>query len=361
VRFNKVELLEWVKTQPKELIDLTNSGMESPEKLSDLGIRVDEIPLSGDNYYGYEPLKEHLANQYGITSSHIAITPGASMGNFAVLSVLSETIKNIIVEHPTYEPFIRIAETLTGSHSHRIKRYQVNKYHLDLNNCDLNHNNPVIVILSNLHNPTGIYETPETINYLADKIAKDNGWLLIDEVFHSFIKGGERASSAVSHERIITTNSLTKAWGLGSLRIGWVIGPENIVRHIERVMDNLHVDQPFMTEFIAYHILSSGLANELLEKARDRAQKNYQIVANYINGFSQLYHTKPDGGISVLIRFRDGRNADTFCEQLLKDHKTLVIPGRFFEVKDGFRLSFGMDPVMLMRGLEAVEKTLIST
>ena len=69
-------------------------------------------------------------------------------------------------------------------------------------------------------------------------------------------------------------------------------------------------------------------------------------------------YVEPAGGVSVLLRFKDGRNAKPFTERLLKEHETVVFPGYFFEVEEGFRLSFGVEQEQLSMGLEAISKTL---
>ena len=102
--------MHWIKTVKEVSINLTGSGVPSPEYLSDLNIPSSEIPLGEANWYGYAPLMQWLAEQYKIDVSQIAITPGASMANYAAIATLADLVDELCIETPSYEPHIRVAE-----------------------------------------------------------------------------------------------------------------------------------------------------------------------------------------------------------------------------------------------------------
>ncbi len=360
MQFDTIGLFDWIKRLPDNLIDLTSSGVNSPETLAELGINADDIPLKGDNLYGYTPLKEAIANQYEITPDRVAITPGASMGNFVVSSLLSGHGDQIIVETPVNQPFVSVAKAVTGLDPLRLERKRCDDYHLKVDSLkQMNTTACKLMILSNLHNPSGVYDSSDTFTHLADVVAEQNGWVLVDEVFLPFIEGGERQSAALFHDRIISTCSLTKVWGLSTLRIGWVIASPEIVQRIEHAMDYMHVVQPFITEYIAWRVLSDETLNKrLLSSARSIASANTELVNAYLKDIPEFEYIQPDGGISVLIRFRDGRNSELFTDRLYHEFNTVVIPGRYFEVEDGFRISFGGEEDVVRQGLEAIRKAI---
>jgi aspartate/methionine/tyrosine aminotransferase len=81
-------------------------------------------------------------------------------------------------------------------------------------------------------------------------------------------------------------------------------------------------------------------------------------VAEYLDDMPQFDFVKPDGGLCVLLRFRDGRDAQPFVDKLLNECRVIVFPGAFFEVNDGFRLSFGIDSERLHVALKSIQKQL---
>ena len=359
MHFEKIEILDWLKTASEAPIDFTASGMASPENLSDLGIKVDDLPIHGDNFYSYKPLRDHLAKVYGISQECITVNAGASIGNFAALSVLHKKVNQITVEEPAYEPFIRLANAIAGTTPERLPRSPESQYHLDPYPPLLMDGKPRILLMANPHNPTGIFEKPETIARIANRLASDGGWMLIDEVFVPFLESGERLSYSKLKNNIVTTCSLTKVWGLSSLRIGWISGPEEVIHDIERTLDSINVIQPFITEYIAYHVMcETDIGNKLLLAARKIASKHLSIVKEYLDKLPEVSYTTPDAGISLLIRFKDGRDADKFCDNLESEYGVRVINGRYFEVQNGFRMSYGVDEETLRKGLEAITKAI---
>ena len=100
--FKPIEYLHWIKTAPEITVNLTGSGFSSPELLSELNIPSSEIPLGGENWYGYKPLKGWLAEQYGIDHDCIAVTPGASLANYAAIVATTEIVDEIGIEIPCY-------------------------------------------------------------------------------------------------------------------------------------------------------------------------------------------------------------------------------------------------------------------
>ena len=357
-QFKTIELFDWIKRIPEGYIDLTLSGIQGPATLDDLGFKNIDLPISGNNLYGYKPLKDILAANYQVDPSRIAITPGASMANFAVATALAGEGDRVVIEHPAYQPFIRVAETVTGRKPERLVRDPEDDYSLNLKDSVFD-SSFRFVQLTNLHNPTGIYAEPDVFIEMAERSARCDGWVVVDEVFLPFMDGGESRSAAQLHDRIISTCSLTKVWGLSGLRVGWIIGPPDLITRVEHIMDYLHVNQPFSTDFIAWMVLSDTTTNQnLLSAARKTGETNIKIVLDYIDKMPQLNYVAPSGGISILIRFKDKRDSEDFTDTLRDRFNTLVQPGKYFEVPDGFRLSFGMDESLLRSGLEAVKSVL---
>jgi len=354
MRFPVIELFDWFKRQPHDLLDLASSGVDGPKTIGELGLNED-LPIGGDNHYGFRPLKEAIAHRYHVTAEQVVITPGASMANFAVMAALLNSGDRIVVESPCYQPFIRLASAVTDRKAALMERRAGDTFHITTPNDTLTECHPQLLIATNLHNPTGMNVPTEKWLALADQLAAWGGWLLLDEVFLPFLTGYPDNSLAGKHPRIVTVGSLTKAWGLSGLRVGWVIAPAHIARRVEQVMDYLHVVQPFMSEYIAHKILTNGTADRLLAAARQRAKNNWIITQRTLSRIPDVDSIAPDGGITVWVRFRDGRDAAPFCSKLLEERRTIVMPGFYFGEASCFRIGFGAEPDILQQGLQAIQ------
>lgn len=347
-----IGIFDWIKHLPHDIINLANSGVAGPLTAEELGLKACDLPVSGDNYYGYKPLKERLAEIYKTDPEHIAITLGASLANYAVMEAILDDGDRVTIESPAYQPFINVAEAITSRQADRVQRKSENSFQLNRSILSEIHETKLL-ILSNLHNPSGAMDSKDILINLADKVAEYGGWTLIDEVFLPFKENWLNLTSAVSHERIITTCSLTKAWGLGGLRIGWVVADPEIIRKINYHFDYLHVNQPMMTDYIGWFVLNhQDLSDQLLGSARRQSMANWEIVREYLKAFTQIDWVKPDGGVVVFVWFKDGRDSTDFCRQLHERFNTVVTPGIYFDFPSGFRIGFSIDQEVLIKGLE---------
>jgi len=99
-----------------------------------------------------------------------------------------------------------------------------------------------------------------------------------------------------------------------------------------------------------------------LPAIRQRAQRilepNRRRIAAFLSDEPRLTAIEPAGGTVVFPRLPRGLDGDAVADHLWSHHRTLVVPGRFFEAPDHVRLSFGLDPAALERGLRALTKTL---
>ncbi len=361
MNFHDITLFDWLQSVPQPEINLTVSGVATPAMLSDLNIDLSNAPLGGANFWGYLPLREAIAKLHNTQPESVFIAGGASMANFLILSVLTQNIHKIAIEHPVYEPFVKVSDTLTSGNIHFIHRHSETDYSLNLEELRSIATEPTILLLSNPHNPSGHFASGEKLHKAAEIVAKNSGWVVIDEVFLPYIENWHQLVATNIHERIITTGSFAKAWGLSPLRIGWIIAPPQLGKQIKTALNNMNVTQAFISEYIAHKFLARpDLGEAYLKRSRKTAKDNFQIVHSVLKERGELTYQAPDAGISVWLRFKDGHDAQPFCDQLLKEKSTAVVAGHFFGDPTGFRLSFGLDQDLLRRGLSNITDILDS-
>jgi aspartate/methionine/tyrosine aminotransferase len=351
MNFGTIEHFDWLKTKAHGYIDLASSGVPSPANLAALGVDLGDIPLTGDNHYGYPPLKEWLAGRFGTTPDHIAITPGGSGANFAVMSILLGGSPDVAHERPGYQPLSGVAEAVLGRPARFFDRKREQRFTIDPDLPFRDGFKPKVVIVTNPHNPSCIFEPFSKIVSLAERVDRYGGWVLVDEIFLPFIRGKEFTTAALLHDRIIATGSLTKAWGLSGLRLGWAISTPEIIHRIQRASDYFHAVQPLMTEILALRILAGSTGDRLLEAARVRAETNRPILIESMKKWGKLSITEPDAGVIMVGYLPNGVVADEPCARLLERENVLVTPGRFFGNPDAIRIGYPSPTEVLVDGL----------
>jgi len=352
--------LSWHKNLPSGIIDIASSGMPNLTSLSQLGLDLGDLPLWGDNLNGgYSALKEHLAWQYGVEPERIVITSGASMANFIVMTHLLRKGDSVMVESPTYRPLVDAVKAIIEKDAIPFHRRRENRYRIDLDSEDIEQYKPKLLVMTNPHNPTGMFDKLETISEVAERMDRYGGTVLVDEIFLPFVQGGERMSAAAFDPRVIISGSLTKVWGLGGLRIGWIIAPEELAYQLVKNLNYMTVLLPFVTEYISHKILTDAdLNGRLLGKAREHSKQNRGIVTKFMSKHPDFVYTEPDAGVITSVHFRDGRSSGQLYEELIRSHNCYVAPGRMFGADDSFRLGFGCDQENLNLGLDAISSVL---
>jgi len=358
MNFPPVRYMHWAKSVPgKYTYNLCASGINLLASREELNVGIADIQYGGDNFYGYPPLRSQIATWYGVPEKNILISQGTSLVNFLVACAIIQPGDEVIVESPAYEPLLTIFETL-GAQLRSIPLRPENRYTVDIDELkQLLTPKTRMVVLSSLHNPTGVRITESQAREIGAAAANAGARVLIDEVYQDF--AGETIAPAFRFgDNIITTSSLTKVYGLGGLRVGWAFAPEEVVRRAYEINNNMGVNNPFPSDHLGYVLMSNGAAKLVASRARERAAKHWGIVKDFLATRSDLTIVEPDGGIICFPRFSEPKSSRAFAEHLQSNFDAVVAPGYFFGDDGGFRLGFGCEEKPLRDGLTRLAQAL---
>jgi aspartate/methionine/tyrosine aminotransferase len=210
-----------------------------------------------------------------------------------------------------------------------------------------------LVLLSDLHNPTSARLTEATVDALAEASRRAGAVLVLDEVYRDVDQGRAIGTAQSRHPDMVTLSSVTKAYGFGSLRSGWMIAPLELREACRRVKLYLSVDAPWPSVAIATRIL--GAADRILAWARPRLDENRQWL-------TQVLSERPSGfvlpsgasvGTTAFVYRPDG--PDTYPETLTwrETRQVSVVPGRWFGAPSGVRIGLGRPPEKFKKAIEA--------
>jgi aspartate/methionine/tyrosine aminotransferase len=154
----------------------------------------------------------------------------------------------------------------------------------------------------------------------------------------------------------MTTNSLTKAYGLDGLRAGWILGPATLVARAGRINDLMTNNSVAAGERMA--LIAFRRHREIDRRAHALLDPNLARVKAFFTAESRLQAFVPEGGNVIFPRVPARVDADRLAAHLVARYSTLVVPGRFFEAPRHIRISFGCAPAILARGLTNVSRAL---
>ncbi len=343
----------WAKRHHSVTYNLASSGIARPP-LEEIGFGPEDLELSGEHEEGWPPLLERLAKRYGVDSSQVVLAPGASMANHLVCALLLEPGDTVLVEQPAYEPLHALPKYFHAK-VRFFQRSAEEGYPLNARAIEpLLDEDTRLLICSNLHNPTGKWVRTSDLEVLASLAESHDFHILVDEVYLEWLYSeGERTASLLG-PRMITTRSMTKAFGLDSLRAGWILSSEEIAERLRRLNDLFSITTPFPTERMAARALDH--ADDILAALTKRLAENRSLVEDFLSRHPELSWRAPDAGPVGFIHLKDG-SVDALVAQLL-EKDAAVAPGRVFGVADRFRLGFGMKKEILIEGLRLLDDVL---
>jgi len=359
---SRIDLFEWL--QQKALHTTYNLAysnihgftIQEYKTLTDFPFS-DDFELGSNVQYGADELKKTLCTIYHCADRNIVTTTGATEANYLVFSSLLQKGDECIIEQPGYQPMWTTPEMLGARRVDWLRPFN-QRFNVQVDTFErLLSEKTKLVVLTNLHNPSGVLANQAQLKDIA-RIAADHGvYVLIDEIFldGSFVP----ASSSFGIPNVIVTASATKIYGLGGLHSGWIIGPGEIVAQCQRMKAHTTGASSFTSEIMTARILACG-RNELMKRFQQRAKTNLAYVKKWMDRQTEFFEwVEPDGGIVCFPKYTLKISSVDLCQHLFETQKVLVNPGAFFN-QDGFiRLSYGFDFALLQKALDALEKGLL--
>jgi aspartate/methionine/tyrosine aminotransferase len=310
-----------------------------------------------------------VAQRYGVAPECVVPTLGASQTIIQVLFTLARPGDHVIVERPTFEPLHRIPEML-GLNVSRLERKQEERWEpLPDRLARLLTPKTRAVILSSLHNPSGVAVDATTLTAIGEMAARVGAMVLVDEVYLDFAfdsgleLGREDKTTypwrpaCVTLENGVSWSSTTKAFGFAALRAGWVVTRDREFAHACRSASHyFHVDPPLASLALATQVLQH--ADELAARANATIAVARAVIDRWLAAETRVTWVAPSAGQTGLIRL-PALTADLdFARHLLERYGTRVVPGTMFEAPGTVRVSFNLPSPELEQALATISAAL---
>jgi aspartate/methionine/tyrosine aminotransferase len=345
------EYMQWAKLRSQTRFNLATSGVPNLAA-SELGVSAADLELTGAGPYGYEPLLEAIAAKCGVSAPNVVTAAGTSMANHLAMAALVEPGDEVLVEHPVYEPIAAAARYL-GAEVRSFARRPEDDYRVDPDEIALRVTPRTrLIVVTNLHNPTGALEAEETLARVGEIADGTSGArVLVDEVYLDAAFDATPRSAFHLGPRFVVTNSLTKVYGVSGLRCGWILADAETARRMWRLNDLFGAMAAFPAEQLSLAVF--GRLGELRERARRLLHANRRLLHAFYDGRDDLEAPRFAWGTTSFPRLRAG-NADALCEALRERYETSIVPGRFFGMEEHVRIGLTCDPATFEAGLERI-------
>ncbi|HUR26946.1 MAG TPA: pyridoxal phosphate-dependent aminotransferase [Planctomycetota bacterium] len=338
---------------------LTQSGMPTP---ADPSLALPHpTPAIDASYAGASVLPEleaRIATRLGIDPRRVIASLGATGGMHLAAWRFFGPGSRVASETPSYEP-LRSLPRAFGAETVLVERDPADGWRLDparvraaLSGAARGH-----VFLTNSHNPTGALLTAPEIALLAEEAARAKGVLVACEVYLEFAEAKDRPHAALVAQNGISISSLTKAYGLGGLRVGWIVLGEALVEERESLLDLAYltyVDLPTPA-------LQGGVAAlERLEDFRgplERVRRESRpIFLRWLAETPEVVSTEPALGLTAFPRVVGVSDTRALARHLLERWDVGVVPGEYFGRPGHLRVGFALEPERLPTALERLRE-----
>lgn len=352
--------MRWAKTRPRVTYDLASSGLKAVTTEELLGgiAAKDAFEISGPNDEGFVPLREAIGRRYGMSAECVTIASGASGANFLACLALLQPGDEALIETPGYDPLMAAARAGGARVNHFARRWE-DGYALDPDAVRQSMTPATrLIVITNAHNPSGAVASAEALDAIGAVAAHAGALVLVDEVYAEaqYEDAPVPAPAATRGDVFVTTNSLTKAYGLAGLRCGWVLASPRVSQRIRETRDAVDGSGPFVAERLA---LTSF---EHLDRLRARAQRilarNLSAVRKMATDHPRLEWLEPGAGTTVFPRVADLDDTQSLVDVLIRDHDAIVVPGHFFQAPEHIRISFGGRAEMVSEALRRLDQAL---
>ena len=307
-----------------------------------------DLSLDWTDPDGSEELRRLIAKRHGVPADHVLVTVGATEANFLVNAALVGPGDRVVVDSPTYSP-LRDCPRGFGATIVSVERGWRDGWPLDLDRLGRAlRRRTRLLVLANLNNPTSAATPRDELREIADLSSERGTTVLVDETFReaAFEEAPPTAARLGAH--MISISTVTKFYGLGALRVGWIVAEPELLRRLRGVKDYTTVGGSLLGQTLATWALRRH--GFFARRARTILDRNREQAREALEGIPGLEGEVPSIGTVMFPRARVP--VDKLSGLLLRRYGTVIAPGRFFGMKDHFRIGLGGDPADLGRGLK---------
>jgi len=369
-KFQPFLMERWMSKYEQDVdFNLSESGVHPillKELLSDDSTHINQllsIDLNYPHVNGIPELRKNIATLYeNATEKNILVTNGAVEANYNATLTLLNKGDELVIMLPNYMQIWGIAK----NHNFRIKPFHL----LEKNNWapDLDELNNVVskktkvIAVCNPNNPTGYILTKKEMDAIIDIAESVGAWILADEVY----SGAERLTDKQTpsffgrYEKVIAVGSMSKAYGLPGLRIGWAVAPINTIGDIWARHEYTTISATMISNKLAAIALSPKVRPRIIQRTRDFIRKGYPILEEWMDSHEKTFNVVPPQAAAIaFVRYHLNINSTEFAERLRKEKSVFIVPGDHFGMDKFIRISFGLPQDYLTAALNRIHDLIL--
>lgn len=346
-------------------LGLGEPDFQTPEVVRREAIRViQEERIGYTTNAGIQPLREKIAEYHsdGLLSPYAAesvcVTTGAEEALFAVMMTILGPGDEALLPDPGYIAYPAIAE-IAGADVRYYATPASGGFAFDRESFDRAVTGKTkLVVINSPSNPTSRVISRDDLRFIAGRLSRSGAYVLADEIYRDLYVDERPATISEFYDKTIIVSGLSKMMSMTGWRLGWAVGPEEVIRHVTVMRQYMSTCTSAVTQKAA---LAAFTAEGRRETAamRDELNRRGEVIARAIERELQLPYVRGEGAYYIMLDVsRYGPSMDTAMSLL--DERVITVPGLAFgsEGEGYLRLSFSIEAPLIEEGIRRIAKGL---
>jgi aspartate/methionine/tyrosine aminotransferase len=338
---------------PMLLRELLGESQDQLDKLLD-------TDLNYPHANGVPELRERIAALYdGAAADNVLVTVGAIEANYITMRSLLGPGDEIVIMLPNYMQVWGISKN---------HQYSIRTFHLQSERGwapDLGElqeavtGNTKLIAICNPNNPTGYILTEAEMDAVVAAADRVGAWILADEVY----QGAERVNDEESlsfygrYDKVVATGSLSKAYGLPGLRIGWAVAPAATTDEIWSRHEYVTISATMLANKLAAIALDPAVRPSIIARTRRYIREGFPVLEQWMASHGSTFSiTPPQAAAIAFVRYHLDINSTRLIERLREEKSVLIVPGDHFGMDQYVRISYGLPHDYLTAGLDRIHE-----
>jgi aspartate/methionine/tyrosine aminotransferase len=334
-----------------ELADLAGSILDEL-----LPMKLTYGPIEGSGR-----LRDNVAALYADQSrDNVLITHGASGANQLAYLTLVEPGDRVVSVLPTYQQHYSIPESI-GADVRILRLREDNGFLPDLDELrELAGATAKLIVISNPSNPTGALMDQALLEQTAAIADACGAYLLCDEVYRGTDQDGTGTTASVVdvYARGISTGSMSKAFSLAGLRLGWITAPTDLIHAVAIHRDYNTISVGMLDDLFASIALEHK--DQILRRSRAIVRDNLAVLDAWVADQPCITYVKPRSGTTALLRYDLDLRSRDLCVRLVEETGVMLTPGSTLDMEGYVRIGYANRIDVLREGLSRLSHFLRS-
>jgi aspartate/methionine/tyrosine aminotransferase len=300
---------------------------------------------------GTDRLRSAIAALYAtVTPDDVLVAHGAIGANHLVYQALVAPGDVVVSIVPTYQQHTAIPESL-GAEVRPLRLREERGWLPDLDELRALAAGAKVIALVNPNNPTGSLLDDAALREIVLIARHEGAWIVADEVYRGTDQEGAGTSPSLVdlYERTVGIGSMSKAFSLAGLRLGWIVAPAEVLEAVSRHRDYSVISVGMVDDLLASIALEAR--DRLLERNRGIVRENLTTLDAWVSAEPRVSYVRPRSGTTALLRYESDLPSESLCLGLLEAEGVLFTPGSALDAEGYLRIGYANNATILREGL----------